>query len=37
MHSGGTDGELFERVYDTGKYELHHRNKHKFTGNMSSN
>jgi hypothetical protein len=34
MHSGDANGEVFERVYGTGKYELHYRNKYKFTVNM---
>jgi len=36
MQSGGTNGVVFERVYVTGKYELHCRNKYKFTGNIFS-
>jgi hypothetical protein len=34
MQSGGTIGVVFERVYGTGKYELHGRNKYKFSDNM---
>jgi hypothetical protein len=37
MQSGGTNGEAFERVYVTGKYEFHCRNKYKFPDNMFPN
>jgi hypothetical protein len=36
MQSGGTNGLVFDRVYGTGKYEIHSKDKYKYTGSIFS-